>query len=66
MFQQNILCISLMSCELIAIEIVQISLILLEILGKMWQKPWKKCENALLEKNYKIDFSDFFPTYILK
>ncbi len=66
MFKQIILCISLMSCELIAIEIVQISLILLQILGKMWQKPWKKRENALLEINLKTDLSDFFLTYILK
>jgi hypothetical protein len=66
MLQQNILCISLMYCELIAVEIVQISLILLEILGKIWQNLEKKCENALLEKNFKIDFSDFFPTYTLK
>jgi hypothetical protein len=32
----------------------------------MWQKPWKKRENALLEKKFKIDFSDFFLSYILK
>ncbi len=66
LFQLNILCSSLMSCELKAVEIVQISLILLEILSKMWQKPRKKRENALLEKNFQIEFSDFFPTYIFR
>jgi hypothetical protein len=48
-----------MSCEHIAVEIVQIPLILIEILCKMWQKPFKKCENTLVEKNSKLIFQTF-------
>ncbi len=43
-----------MSKELLAVKIVQLSLILIELCYQMRKKFWKKFENALLEKYFNI------------
>jgi hypothetical protein len=59
-FYTSVLGFSLVSQELITVEIIWISLILTEIWSEMWRKSRKKRENALLEKKFKVVFSTFF------
>jgi hypothetical protein len=49
-----------MSQELIEVEIVQLSLKPTDLWYEMWQKSWKKRENALLEKILS-NFFNFSP-----
>jgi hypothetical protein len=47
-----------MSCELLAVEIVQISLKLIEIVCKLWQNLEKK-KREKIRKNPKLIFQTF-------
>jgi hypothetical protein len=49
-----------MSKELLAVKIVQLSLILIDLCYQMRQKSRKKFENALLEKYFNIFLKLFF------
>jgi hypothetical protein len=64
-FYISVLGFSLVSQELITVEIIWISLILTEIWSEMWRKSRKKRENALLEKKFKVVFSTFFSSEIV-
>jgi hypothetical protein len=59
MFQNSVLDISLMSYELIAVEIGKISLIFIEIWYKMWWKSWKRWK-CTVRKNFSHIFNLFF------
>jgi hypothetical protein len=50
MLSNNFLFFSLRTQELIAVEIVQLSLILIDLLYENVKKILEKCENALIEK----------------
>jgi hypothetical protein len=56
MLSNNFFCFSLMYQELIAAEIVQLSLILIELWFENVTKILEKGENALLEKYFKVIF----------
>ncbi len=60
MFHISVLDFSLMSQGLITIEIIRISLLLIEIWWKMWWKSWKIRENTLLEKQFQSYIFNFF------
>jgi hypothetical protein len=64
-FENNHLLFSLISKKLIAVGIVKLSFTITELWQFFGQKLSKNCENALLEKKFKISFSTFFASCVI-